>query len=96
MNSNIEAKNETKATEQRVSPAPILLGALSMITYLIYCIVWDVGIMVACGYLVFWKDQSGWWFLLAMIIAGTSYQPATWRKLWMPDAPNAADQGAAE
>ena len=67
-----------------------LLGVVSMLTYLLYCIVWDVGIMVGCAYIVFWKDQSGWWFLLAIFIAGTSYKPDGWRKLWLLDSsPNA-------
>ena len=65
------------------------LGALSMVTYLIYCIVWDCAIMAGCAYLVFWKGHSGLWFLLAILIAGTSYKPSGWRNLWMRDeAPN--------
>ena len=58
------------------------LKIVSMLTYLLYCIVWDVGIVAGCAYLVFWKDHSGWWFLLAMSIASVGYQPHHWRKLW--------------
>jgi hypothetical protein len=78
----------SETERQSAVPCSAWLGALSCVTYLVYCIVWDCGIIAATGYLVFWKGHSGWWFLVAMIIAGTSYQPATWRKLWMPEAPN--------
>lgn len=29
---------------------------------------WSFGILGACTYLVFWKDCSGWWYLLAIYI----------------------------
>jgi hypothetical protein len=71
---------------QPVAEAKSLVGVASMLTYLLYCIVWDIGIMAGCAYIVFWKGQSGWWFLLAMFIAGGGYKPDGWRKLWMPDS----------
>jgi hypothetical protein len=32
-------------------------------------VIFDVLIFGATGYLVFWNNQSGWWFLLAIFIS---------------------------
>jgi hypothetical protein len=32
---------------------------------------WDFFLIGGCAYLVFWRGQSGWWFLLAMILLAT-------------------------
>jgi hypothetical protein len=29
--------------------------------------IWTLTIIGGCTYLVFWKDASGWWYLLAML-----------------------------
>jgi 4-hydroxybenzoate polyprenyltransferase len=29
---------------------------------------WSVSILAACTYVVFWRDQSGWWYLVAIIL----------------------------
>lgn len=29
---------------------------------------WNATVIGVCTYLVFWKDYSGWWFLLAFIL----------------------------
>ncbi len=55
-----------------------------MLTFLLYIIVWDVGLLVGCSYLVFWKDASPGWFLLAVFMAGGSFKPDRWRELWLP------------
>lgn len=31
---------------------------------------WNSIVFGTCAYVVFWLGHSGWWFLLAMIIAG--------------------------
>jgi len=31
-------------------------------------ILWDLVIICGTGYVVFWLNQSGWWFLLALIL----------------------------
>lgn len=58
---------------------------LLAITYLIYTIIWDVGIMGGCAYLVFWQGHSGWWFALAVIICSSSYKPERWKRLFDED-----------
>ncbi len=32
-------------------------------------LVWSLTILAATTYLVFWKDQSGWWYVLAIFLA---------------------------
>lgn len=34
-------------------------------------LVWGLVILGGCAYAVFWLDHSGWWFLLAMLLAGS-------------------------
>lgn len=29
---------------------------------------WCLAMVAGCTYLVFWMDQSGWWYLLAMVL----------------------------
>lgn len=48
------------------------------ITYLIYIIIWECLIFGGTGYVVFWLDNSGWWFLLAIVIGGMAYHPLQW------------------
>ena len=31
---------------------------------------WCMGIMAGCTYVVFWLGQSGWWYLLAIVLCG--------------------------
>lgn len=52
------------------------------ITYLIYILIWDVGLIAGCAYLVFYKGESGWWFLLAIFLAGSCLKPKTWKELF--------------
>lgn len=64
---------------QKPNPA---IQALSIITFLLYTIIWDCGTLVGCAYLVFWREQTAWWFVLAVVMCGTSYKPSHWRRLW--------------
>ncbi len=66
------------------------LAALSLITFLIYTLVWDVGLSCLCVYLIFWREISGWWCVPFYILISASYKPRHWRQLWMGkhDAPN--------
>ena len=32
-------------------------------------LLWDVLVFGTCTYVVFWLNQSGWWYLLALLIA---------------------------
>ena len=34
----------------------------------IMCMIWNIIILGTTTYLVFWKNASGWWFLLAYIL----------------------------
>lgn len=34
--------------------------------------IWAVGIIFGCAYLVFWKGESAWWFVLAIFLANVS------------------------
>jgi hypothetical protein len=54
------------------------------VTFLLYTILWDGGIMAACFYLVL-HGHSGWWIVGGLMVAGCCYQPAKWRRLWMRD-----------
>lgn len=61
------------------------------LTYLIYLLVWESLVIGGCAYVVFWRGQSGWWFLLAVILSSGAYSPEKWRKLFdhKPTAPKA-------
>lgn len=48
------------------------------VTYLIYIILWEAMIFGGTGYVVFMLDHSGWWFLLALVIASCAYTPERW------------------
>jgi len=39
-----------------------------LITWIIAAFVWDVLVFSAAGYMVFYHDQSGWWFVAAVIV----------------------------
>jgi hypothetical protein len=38
---------------------------------LVLCLLWDVLIICGTAYIVFWLNQSGWWFLLAVTLLRT-------------------------
>lgn len=48
------------------------------LTFLIYIILWDGSILAGTTYLVFWMNESGWWYLLAMVLMSTSFKPGSW------------------
>jgi len=44
-------------------------------------LIWSIFIFSACGYVVFFKGESGWWFLLAiLLINGTAYRSIATKK----------------
>lgn len=59
---------------------------LAATAYTILSWAWCILVFGTCTYLVFWKDHSGWWYLLALILAGGSTAngaakiKGTWRK----------------
>jgi hypothetical protein len=48
------------------------------VTYLIYIVFWEGLIFGGTGYVVFWLDRSGWWFLPAIVLGGMAYSPIKW------------------
>lgn len=46
--------------------------------WLILGTIWDMVVFAACGYIVFWKNHSGWWFLFAVLL---SYNPTLFEVL---------------
>jgi hypothetical protein len=55
-------------------------------TYLIYCLAILVIVIGGCGYAVFVLGYSGWWWLLAVFIAGGGYRPGRWAELVTGDS----------
>jgi len=51
---------------------------MKALTYLIYIVLWEGMIFGGTGYVVFANGESGWWFLLALIIGGSAYSPMKW------------------
>lgn len=54
---------------------------MAWVTYFLYMVLvlaWYVLIMAGCTYLVFWKDHSGAWYLLAIILCGSPIRPTEW------------------
>jgi len=50
-------------------------------TYLVYCIFWLGLIFGGCGWAVFEKGGSGWWFALAFALGSVGFQPKSWSQL---------------
>lgn len=38
----------------------------------IIVLLWAVFIISGCSYLVFWRNESGWWFILAILLLSAS------------------------
>jgi hypothetical protein len=51
---------------------------MRVITYLIYIVLFEGLVWCGTGYAVFVLDRSGWWFVLAILIAGAAYPPERW------------------
>lgn len=44
---------------------------MSKASFCLFCdFFWSSGILVGCTYVVFWMNQSGWWYLLAIVLCG--------------------------
>lgn len=48
------------------------------LTYLIYIVFWELLCFAPVFYAVFWKDASGLWFLLAIMLSQSAYTPDKW------------------
>lgn len=51
---------------------------MKYMTYLIYVVLWMGFCIGGCAYLVFWRGESGWWFVLAIYLAAGGYNPRRW------------------
>lgn len=38
--------------------------------YVLCGFIWKMTVIGTCTYLVFWRDHSGWWYLLAILLCG--------------------------
>ncbi len=56
-------------------------------TYLLASLIWDLAVFGTCTYLVFWRDHSGWWYLLAILLCAnsTSNNAAKIAGTWKPE-----------
>lgn len=54
------------------------LRVLQYITYLVYILVWEVLLWVGTAYIVFWLGNSGWWFILTILMSQCAYSPYEW------------------
>jgi len=61
------------------------MDKLIVITYLIYITSWNMFIFGGTAYIVFWKNESGLWFLLTCVLSGSAIRPDQWVDLirWM-------------
>lgn len=51
---------------------------MAHLTYFFYIVLWEAFTLGGCSYLVFWRGESAWWFLLAVFLAGCAYSPRRW------------------
>lgn len=51
------------------------------VTYLLYLVLWEGFIFGGCAYVVFWKDASPLWFVLAVLLSAAAYSPEKWAAL---------------
>ncbi|MEC9268494.1 MAG: hypothetical protein VX464_20715 [Pseudomonadota bacterium] len=52
------------------------------VTYLLFCCFWLSLTIGGCAYLVFWRGESGWWFVLAVFMASFGFKPYRWYELY--------------
>lgn len=57
------------------------------VSWLLYIVIWDGGIIAGCAYIVFGLGHSGWWFVLAVFLCTTSFKPHTWNALFTGKKP---------
>lgn len=51
------------------------------LTYLLYVLIWPVGLVVGTSYVVFILGHSGWWFVLTAFLLSDTYSPGSWSTL---------------
>jgi hypothetical protein len=55
--------------------------------YVLCAYFWATACIGVCTYLVFWRDHSGWWYLLALFLCRTSAaeNAAKIKGTWRPE-----------
>jgi hypothetical protein len=55
--------------------------------YVLCAYLWAAACIGVCTYLVFWRDHSGWWYLLATFLGSnsTAKNAAKIRDTWRPE-----------
>jgi hypothetical protein len=62
------------------------MSNLPATAYVVCSYLWATLVLGICTYLVFWKDHSGWWYVLAIFLCANSTASnaakinGTWRK----------------
>lgn len=72
---------EKKAEQGDMECKPHITRHFLSITYMIYIICYESLIWGGCGYVVFFLNYSGAWFLLAILASGSAYPPHKWNGL---------------
>lgn len=54
---------------------------MRFITFLIYIVFYESLCLGGCAYIVFFKDQSPWWFVLAGYFSACAYSPKKWGEM---------------
>ena len=55
---------------------------MKAITYLIYIIFWEGLTIGGCSYIVFFKGENPYWFILAILLSISCFKPASWNLLF--------------
>ena len=50
---------------------------MKYLAFLIYIVIWDMGILIGTFYAVFIEGASGWWFLLAIFLMLSCFRPSS-------------------
>lgn len=53
---------------------------MNYILELLIVAVYDLALLAGCSYLVFWRGESAWWFLLVVLLFATASSKETHSK----------------
>jgi hypothetical protein len=59
---------------------------LLIITYLIYCIVYELMVWGGGMYIILNYDWSAWWIVFIAILSGSQIKPENWRNLYYDES----------
>lgn len=51
---------------------------MKWLTYLIYIVMWETLTIGGSVYLYIWKERSGWWVVLGIILSCSCFKPNAW------------------